>query len=275
MKGGCAIVAVTDAFRAADHTVWTLDHYPVDICFATDAIDALQAVRLLQPEEECWQYDKLFDAEGRCISEELFSQMERNEVSRRVSVCNFNLALYYFRSDNSRYRPSDKAKAEMRFPPSSLSILGREMLAEIERWESVAVHIRRGDFMNPDNDLAVRSQYYIRACDDLRQRLQRPRFFVFSDDSEWARSLFLNDSDVVVNENRGPGFAAEDLFLGSQCRHFVLTNHSTYSHWMVELSAERPDRQVLVNSLEDLVTKRSISFYYMPSHCRVPDDVVT
>lgn len=99
--------------------------------------------------------------------------------------------------------------------------------------ESVALHVRRGDYVSDratfDIHGACSIDYYRAAVDALRRRLDRPRFFVFSNDFPWAREhLSLGDDAVFVDWNAG---APElDLHVMSRCRHHVIAN-STFSWW--------------------------------------------
>ena len=104
--------------------------------------------------------------------------------------------------------------------------------------ESVAVHVRRGDYVSDQSTLDIHGVcsigYYQAAVDLLRRRLNRPRFFVFSNDFAWARNhLALGDDAVFVDWNAN---APElDLHLMSRCRHHVIAN-STFSWWAAWLA---------------------------------------
>lgn len=267
-KGGCPVIAFSNAFTASNHTRWSLDAYPTKIAIATDSAQLHHAVKEKIDYLPGLTYGSLFEPDGRCIASARFRSFEESIVNRPVSFSNFNLALYHFRSDLSEYHPTRQVVSEMQYPINLLTAYGSNVLQKIiSSGESVAVHIRRGDFLGPGNDLAVKPQYYLRACELLRTRLSKPLFFIFSDDVPWCKSLFSQFSDVDVIEDRGFGSAGEDLFLGSRCRHFVLTNHSTFSHWMVELADESTGRMILTNSVTDLITNRSIPYYFTPARC--------
>ena len=67
----------------------------------------------------------------------------------------------------------------------------------------------------------------------LSKTLEYVKFFIFSDDPEWCRHQF--PQTYVINHNAiSRGYV--DLWLASQCKHFVITGHSTFSHHMVELN---------------------------------------
>jgi hypothetical protein len=110
-----------------------------------------------------------------------------------------------------------------------------EKLAEQMRsTESVAVHIRQlhGVPAGVDKPSAKISSlpvaYYRDAMDRIRELVPRPRFYLFSDSPSHA--VPFRDDDAVQVVNEGEDAQYEDLWLMSQCRHFVLAN-STFSWW--------------------------------------------
>ena len=53
---------------------------------------------------------------------------------------------------------------------------------------SVSIHIRRGDITSADIDKPVMTiGYYKNAVSYIIEKIDSPRFFVFSDDIEWAK----------------------------------------------------------------------------------------
>jgi hypothetical protein len=111
---------------------------------------------------------------------------------------------------------------------------------------SVSLHVRRGDYVQ---DPAVHRihgtcspEYYAAAVAHVAARVADPRFFVFSDDIEWARAhLPLPYPAEYVGHNRGAR-SYEDLRLISHCRHHVIAN-SGFSWWGAWLGAA-PDKIV-------------------------------
>ena len=105
----------------------------------------------------------------------------------------------------------------------------------------VALHLRRGDYCNPENAIlqVCTPAYYARAAAAVAAARPDATVFVFSDDIEWARENLDTAGLPAVFMPRGD--AAGDLALMQLCRGFVLSN-STYSWWAQYLAGE--DRTV-------------------------------
>lgn len=133
----------------------------------------------------------------------------------------------YFRSIAELLR----AELHPRTPPSGEN---PRMLKEIERQNSVSVHVRRGDYVEDARTNRFHGtpgvDYYQRATRYLAERLQKTVFYVFSDDSDWVRRTLEFPAPSVVISHNGSAQAHEDLRLMRACHHHILAN-STFSWW--------------------------------------------
>lgn len=127
----------------------------------------------------------------------------------------------------------DIIRQEFRFrdPPSPANALRLEQLRSCE---SVAVHVRRGDYASDPALTSIHGlcgpDYYSRAADEIRKRVRDPVFLLFSDDLDWAvENLDLGGETLVVDENRGEA-SPQDLRLMSTARHNIIAN-SGFSWW--------------------------------------------
>ncbi len=131
------------------------------------------------------------------------------------------------------------------FAPRGGSAPG-DLMRAIEALPSVAVHVRRGDYLTDPRARASLGacslDYYARAGAHLRQALGEPAFFVFSDDIAWAKAnLTLPGPTTFVSR---PEIAdADELLLMSRCRHQVVAN-SSFSWWGAWLN-QNPSRLVI------------------------------
>lgn len=116
-------------------------------------------------------------------------------------------------------------------------------LREITGTESVSLHIRRGDYLMPENEELFggicTEAYYKEAMRRMRERYPGCRFFLFSNDKEWAKGQFADgraaDATVV---DLPEGSDHEEFALMSKCRHNILAN-SSFSWWASYLNENR------------------------------------
>jgi hypothetical protein len=111
---------------------------------------------------------------------------------------------------------------------------------------SVSIHIRRGDYVHDAKTHAAHytfgTEYYENALRALRERMDNPSFFVFSDDIAWAKeNLKTGGHAVFVSDQVGE--AHEELILMSMCRHNIIAN-SSFSFWGAWLN-QNPDKIVV------------------------------
>ncbi len=113
----------------------------------------------------------------------------------------------------------------------------RAVVEEIDGSESVAMVVRRGDYVGiPDTQGICTSQYYERAWTALAERVPNGRVFVFSDDIPWCRAnLDVAPPGSTFVPNDAPDAPEEHLRVLSRCRHFILAN-STFAWWGAWLS---------------------------------------
>lgn len=103
---------------------------------------------------------------------------------------------------------------------------------------NVAMHVRRGDYVNNPNYYQLTADYYIKALHRLHATYGDLNVLCFSNDIEWCRHN-LNEAITghKINFVEG-GTAIEDFYLGSRCDHFIIAN-SSFSWWMARLAEFR------------------------------------
>ena len=117
-----------------------------------------------------------------------------------------------------------------------------EILSKMENCDSVAVHVRRGDYLSYQN-LSLPEEYYHVASSIIEQRIPDAHFFVFSEDEEFVRNLFKDKTRITfINGNTGNN-SFWDMFLMSKCKHNILAN-STFSWWGGWLN-KNPDKIII------------------------------
>jgi hypothetical protein len=97
---------------------------------------------------------------------------------------------------------------------------------KVKSVESVAVHVRRLKITNP---LPV--TYYVNAIRYLIEHIKAPHYYIFSDSPGWAEKNLRMEAPVsYINIDTMDESGWMDLWLMSQCRHFIIAN-STFSWW--------------------------------------------
>ena len=124
---------------------------------------------------------------------------------------------------------------------SSMSDVGCAYLECIKKSNSVSLHIRRGNYLNLKNVNVLDVDYYMKAVDYLRKSIEKPTFFIFSDDLDWCKnSLGFLDNCVFVDRTKTE---IDDLKLMSFCQHNIIAN-SSFSWWGAWLN-QNPNKTVI------------------------------
>ena len=132
--------------------------------------------------------------------------------------------------------------SEFSFP--KLDVKYQEVLNALENSNSVAIHIRRGDYLKSkinEHHGILPITYYQDAIGYLSDKLTNPYYFVFSDDPTWcAENLLFLDNKYIVSDDHQ---AWVDMYLMSQCKHHIIAN-SSFSWWGAWLN-KNPDKIVI------------------------------
>jgi hypothetical protein len=111
------------------------------------------------------------------------------------------------------------------------------MLQEIVHCNSVSIHIRRGDYLDNGYFTSLPLSYYHYAINQIKQRIDAPVFFAFSDDIEWVKKNLANDCVIKYIDKNSHKLSYyytqkdfEDLNLIKHCKHHIIAN-STFSWW--------------------------------------------
>ena len=132
-----------------------------------------------------------------------------------------------------------------------VDLQNRKMASVINCCNSVALHVRW--FHDPNSSGGVNNLvdgYYKRAIKLIKKRVPNAHFFIFSDDPIAAQQrIGLPDNQVTpVFHNQGDEHAYADMWLMSQCQHFIIAN-SSFSWWGAWLSKSM-NKTVIAPALE-------------------------
>ena len=138
----------------------------------------------------------------------------------------------------------DALREELVFK-QELSAEAKKIETTIHRENSVGVHVRRGDFTNTSNRYAhdiCDKDYYDKAIKKIREMVDNPMFFVFSDDINYCKNLF-EDLDNVVFVSGKRFRVDEEMNLISMCKSVIIAN-STFAFWAAWIS-DHPEKIVV------------------------------
>jgi len=111
---------------------------------------------------------------------------------------------------------------------------------------SVAIHIRRGDYISNSYAAAVHNlcslEYYMQAMKHIADKVDSAHFYIFSDDIQWCQQELPVPfpHTFVIPESDNPALG---IHLMSLCKHHVIAN-SSYSWWGAWL-AKNPKQIVI------------------------------
>ncbi len=206
---------------------YQLDHFSVPCRKATSR-------ERLEPLSRARRHLKRFFNRNRPFEERSYIQQEGIDFDSRLLRVNPRGTLRiegYWQSEGYFKDVEDTIRADLQFtPPTDAANL--KMASRARGNQSVAVHVRWFDAPSDSPTHNMADGYYQRAIASMESKLNSPQYFIFSDRPEAVR-LKLNlptDRVTCVSHNKGDENAYADLWLMSQCRHFITAN-STFSWW--------------------------------------------
>jgi hypothetical protein len=117
--------------------------------------------------------------------------------------------------------------------------------------DSVSVHIRRGDYVtNPKYQVVhdvCNQEYYEKALKYISSKITEPKFYIFSDDIDWAKNNKIFNIPNTTFVSRPTLKAEEELLIMKECNHQIIAN-SSFSWWAAWLN-KNPNKIVIAPSL--------------------------
>jgi hypothetical protein len=170
----------------------------------------------------------------KSFSERSYLEQEGIDFDQRLLTLNVSETLYldgYWQSENYFKDVEQIIREDLRIsPPQDLE--NQQMAEKIASCNAVALHVRW--FENPSmagvHNLSA--EYYQQAIALIEQKVDSSHYFLFSDNpAAAAKKINLPEQNVTfVSHNLGDENAYADLWLMSQCQHFITAN-STFSWW--------------------------------------------
>lgn len=159
---------------------------------------------------------------------------------RGINQLNDNKYLYgYWQSEKYFIEYAENIREDFAFK-LPFSPQNAEIAEQITQVNAVSLHVRRGDYVtNKKNSyIGICSlDYYKKAINHINCLVNKPIFFIFSDDIEWVKNnLVLDKSTIFINHNKGVE-SYNDMRLMSLCKHNIIAN-SSFSWWGAWLNSK-------------------------------------
>lgn len=108
------------------------------------------------------------------------------------------------------------------------------LLEEIKKNNSVAIHVRRGDYLT-NKSAALKHgvcslEYYRLAIKTINSFVKNPCFYIFSDEISWAKENFKFIDNKYFIDDDYQDTPITDFLLMSNCKHHIIAN-SSFSWW--------------------------------------------
>lgn len=117
-------------------------------------------------------------------------------------------------------------------------------LNKIRNANAVCLAIRRYEEIPKPGIRILEQDYYRQAMAHIEQQVDNPHYFVFAQDMDWARENIRSSHPVSFATEKGPYEGViQDLYLMTQCRHYILSNSSL--HWWAAW-LNRPSEKIVV-----------------------------
>ena len=115
--------------------------------------------------------------------------------------------------------------------------IAMEYLQKIKETDSVAVHVRRGDYLKLQKLYGniCTENYYRNAICKMESMLRKPVFYFFSDDMDWTKKTFKDIKNSIFVDGRGDWQDYIDLQLMTECKNMIMAN-SSFSWWAAFLN---------------------------------------
>ena len=147
----------------------------------------------------------------------------------------------YFRERKEQVREA------FTFKDLSLSPQMKAYERQMQNTNSVSLHIRRGDYLQVSEVYGgiCTEAYYEKAMKYMEEKIPDCHFFVFTNDPAWVKEHYVQKNLTIVEGNdEDAGYI--DMYLMTQCKHYILAN-SSFSWWGCYLNSAK-EKEVIAPS---------------------------
>jgi len=130
----------------------------------------------------------------------------------------------YFQTEKYFKHIESKVRSEFTFRPDIIKC-SHDYLKDKINYETVAIHVRRGDYLLYPHHGTCDLRYYTSALEQFTDK--NYNFIVMTDDIEWAKSTFSGNDNFFISESKNQFI---DMCIMTICNHNIIAN-STFSWW--------------------------------------------
>lgn len=229
---------------ACDHVYkrqYQLDHFEITCRKAT-------AAERLEPFARIRRYMLRAINRRRPFLDRSYVQQEGIDFDPRVLQVRIRGTVYlegYWQSEDYFKDVENTIRADLHIIPP-IDSANTAMASRIQNSLAVAVHVRFFDAPDVTGMHNAPGRYYENAITRMEKLVPDAHYFVFSDKPQSARARIpLPDTRVTcVSHNQGDANAYADLWLLTQCQHFITAN-STFSWWGAWLGGKKDESIVM------------------------------
>lgn len=190
----------------------------------------------LAPVFPSWEYDRYFEEPIP------HGQMNTNNVAedgflyKDIPVKGGDNLVGYLQSEKYWLNAKEDVLRQLEFKKSFADFFpSRSLYARVFEKEVIAIHVRRGDYVENPNYVNLPIEYYHGALKQFFPEQKRMNILVFSDDPSYASTMFQGRDNVTIVKDNSD---IDDLCLMSLCSHWVIAN-SSFSWWAAYLGSNK------------------------------------
>jgi len=164
----------------------------------------------------------------------IFREKTAYKYDKRITNIAQNSYLFGYWQTEKYFKEYREDILKMFTPRYNLSQEINSFIDKVRSCNSVAVHVRRGDYVKLG--ICLDSSYYKNAFTVLNEKFKDLTYFVFSDNVEYAKQMFKDmDGTFEYVENLSSNSTLDDFFVMKECKHIIMAN-SSYSWWAAWLN---------------------------------------
>lgn len=130
----------------------------------------------------------------------------------------------YFQTEKYFKHVEKSIRSEFTFRPDIITV-AKSYLKDKQEYETVSIHVRRGDYLQFKHHGTCDLTYYSNALQHFTDKSYN--FIIVTDDVEWAKSTFEGAGNFYISECRNQFV---DMCIMTLCNHNIIAN-STFSWW--------------------------------------------